>query len=549
MLWAVAIVLLVGGLVAVAMGWRGRRVGKAPHCRGCGFDLSGIVDRAAACPECGRSLAEGRAVVTGARLRRPWFVVVGAAVFIAAVGAAGLGVSAANPSWNSYKPARLLVFEASALRGPVADEAAAELAKRSAAGTLAPERLAGVIDACLTAQADPSVDWNKSAWMTLLDDAFAAGLPNARQTERYLRNVLSEVGWRLPERALAGYPIGLGRGVDVQLAQPARLVSSRPVGFMATLEWMTLNGVEVSLRTQSIGDKWAGSWLWQSPTGSGNSTVWTDFPVSMPGEWAAVPGENELRAAWRIRTVTGAPDSIRNQRHVTNESFDLSWTIETVHPFVGYETAEEMVRVIGSQEHGDRVPNVTHGQLRLSIPSITPRPEGVCQVHTSFGVQHSGWSILSDATPWVVGRVEFRREGQAWPLRVEGWKPRHLADPNALHAALGPMYFFKHALHVALSPGYFFTNSLYVDDLPLVDMVDVAIIPDLHWAARLGWVETLWGEEIVIRDVPLDWSLVPADLRPAPPGEPMAPVDVDAAGEEAASGGEGGGGAGAGGGR
>ncbi len=524
MLWAVAILLLVGGLVAVVLGWVGRRVGSEPRCRGCGFDLSGIVDRAGACPECGRSLAEERAVVRGWRRRLPWFMAVGVAALIAGVGAVGLGVSAANPSWNSFKPARLLVFEASRLRGQVADAAAAELVKRSAAGTIAPERLAGVIDACLTAQADPNVDWNRSAWMTLLDDAFAARLPNARQTERYVRNVLSEVGWRLPARALAGYPIGLGRGVNMDLPHPERGVPSRSVGFMATLERMTLNGVEVPLQERAINGKWAGSWQWRTLNGAGSSTVWTDFPVYTPVEWACVPGENELRATWRIRTVTGAPDSIRNQQHVTEESFDLSWTIERVHRFHGHETPEEMVRVVTGEEAGDLRPSVVLNQCRMSVPSLVPRPEGVHGVHLSVGVEHFGWSVPAEAWPWVVGRVEIRKGERTWPLRTEGWKPRHLTDARALH--------------VALSPTHVFTNSLYVDDLPFVDKVDIAIIPDLHWAARLGWVQTVWGEEIVIRDVPVDWSWVPTDLRPSPPEERSAPRDAGGAASDGAGRGE-----------
>ncbi|MCW5776027.1 MAG: hypothetical protein KIS87_06285 [Phycisphaeraceae bacterium] len=505
MVWAVAIVLLVGGLGAVALGLRGRRVGDAPHCRECGFDLSGIVDRAGKCPECGRSLAEGRAVVAGAR-RRPRLAAAGAAAIVVGLAVGALAVSAANPSWNSVKPARLLLFEASRLRGPAADAAAAELAKRLRAGTLAPERLAGVIDACLAAQADPNVDWDTSAWMALLDDAFAAGVPSVRQTERYLRNVLSRVGWRLPERALAGYPIGLGRGVDVDVQHPVRRVPSRPVGFLATLERMTLNGAEVPLQERAIDGKWAGGWRWEEPNRSGRASVWTDFPVYSPSDWACVVGENELRATWRIRTVLGAPDAIRNQQRVTEESFDLSWTVETVHRFRGYETPKEMVRVVTGEEAAALTPELALDKCRMLAPSIVPRRDGLHGVDLSIGMQHLGWTAPVEARPWVVGRVEIRNGERTWPLRTEGWKPRHLADPRELH--------------VALSPTYVFANSMYVDDLPLLDKVDVAIIPDLHWAARLGWVETLWGEEIVIRDVPVDWSWVAADLRPAPPAEP-----------------------------
>ena len=65
------LILLVVSVLLVTTGWRGRRVGEAPHCKACGFDLSGLTDEQPRCPECGADITEPAATVLGARRRRP----------------------------------------------------------------------------------------------------------------------------------------------------------------------------------------------------------------------------------------------------------------------------------------------------------------------------------------------------------------------------------------------------------------------------------------------------------------------------------------------
>src|SRR5690349_6074803 len=47
---------LLLGVVLLALGLRGRRVGDHPYCRRCGFDLFGLPPAHPACPECGADL-------------------------------------------------------------------------------------------------------------------------------------------------------------------------------------------------------------------------------------------------------------------------------------------------------------------------------------------------------------------------------------------------------------------------------------------------------------------------------------------------------------
>jgi hypothetical protein len=67
----IIILLIVGAIVAMRSGWKGRRVGDAPHCKACNFDLTGVFPQRTVCPECGADLTGGPAVTSG-RFERRW---------------------------------------------------------------------------------------------------------------------------------------------------------------------------------------------------------------------------------------------------------------------------------------------------------------------------------------------------------------------------------------------------------------------------------------------------------------------------------------------
>jgi len=96
--WGITITataLLLGTLL-VWLGRRGKRLDGHPVCRKCRYDLSGSVGGGGAlpeaCPECGRSLAERRAVANGNRRPRP--IVLTSGFVLVALGVGLLGVSA-----------------------------------------------------------------------------------------------------------------------------------------------------------------------------------------------------------------------------------------------------------------------------------------------------------------------------------------------------------------------------------------------------------------------------------------------------------------------
>lgn len=68
--------LVLAGLL-IGLGLAGRHLGWGPHCRACGFDLRGVSEQTASCPECGAALHAPRAVTYGVRSPRWGMLITG----------------------------------------------------------------------------------------------------------------------------------------------------------------------------------------------------------------------------------------------------------------------------------------------------------------------------------------------------------------------------------------------------------------------------------------------------------------------------------------
>lgn len=177
----------------VARGLRGRYVGEHPHCRRCGFDLTGRPATSDACSECGATLDAPGAVTTGVRRRRPVPLAMGAfamvlSLAIGSVVARDALARSGGFSLVRMKPTGWLI--GAVQRGRPADQAAAaaELSRRLWASDL-DESQAQAFVAAATA--------NLAArpWM-----AAPAGMAAA---EAWSRGLLDEVTMRGAIRAFA----------------------------------------------------------------------------------------------------------------------------------------------------------------------------------------------------------------------------------------------------------------------------------------------------------------------------------------------------------
>jgi hypothetical protein len=178
--------LLAAGIALLLLGLRGRRINDHPICRGCGFDLVGVLPARTICPECGADVANGRRVRDGARRRLHGTAIVGAAIALVAI--APLGFVAWGWAFavdlNPFKPTPLLVWE-SGYAGPTTiDPILSELNTRWTAGSLSPAQKAALIGRALDAQADTARPWSEG-WGDLFDLAVVEDLPTEAERIRF----------------------------------------------------------------------------------------------------------------------------------------------------------------------------------------------------------------------------------------------------------------------------------------------------------------------------------------------------------------------------
>ena len=139
-----SLAMLLGAALVLKGIWP-RRTGHAPHCRRCGYNLTGLTG--AICPECGRAL-NAAGTVQGQRKRRPSRIVSGLLLLL--IGALGPASLLIDANWYPYLPSFWLIAD---LSSPARSAAAwQELMKRENAGGLGGWSRSRLIDACLAAQ-------------------------------------------------------------------------------------------------------------------------------------------------------------------------------------------------------------------------------------------------------------------------------------------------------------------------------------------------------------------------------------------------------------
>ena len=198
---ALVLLTFVVGLVLLLRGLWGRRVDRAPHCRKCGYNLTGLTSNR--CPECGAELTP-QMIVHGTRRRRVHSLVVGASLLV--VGAVFLGTwaYARAQQVNWYPRAPFFWVLADARRD--VDAALRELQRRCTGRTLSSSQTRGLADAVLEMLEQQRRPQGRQAWVDLMPLLHQGGHLTSPQVERFVRQLL-QVSFEIRPTVRQGEPL------------------------------------------------------------------------------------------------------------------------------------------------------------------------------------------------------------------------------------------------------------------------------------------------------------------------------------------------------
>src|SRR5687768_2249915 len=90
---------LLLSLVLLKLAYFPRRRGDTPHCRKCGYTLTGLSSER--CPECGQALSEDT-IVYGERARHPILGAVGSLLLLLAIANTAIILASGRIDWYRY---------------------------------------------------------------------------------------------------------------------------------------------------------------------------------------------------------------------------------------------------------------------------------------------------------------------------------------------------------------------------------------------------------------------------------------------------------------
>lgn len=164
-------VLLALGLVALVLGLRGRRIDREPRCpsRRCRYALGSVIESRRAssdepfpltCPECGRTVAQERALRIGTRKKRKLLAALGACLLIAGAMIVGLQGYATWKSTQSITtmPFWLLLHQSRSDTDMNRNVHQEEIVRRARLRLLSDAQAHQVVDRVLVWQRDPRIE-------------------------------------------------------------------------------------------------------------------------------------------------------------------------------------------------------------------------------------------------------------------------------------------------------------------------------------------------------------------------------------------------------
>ncbi len=180
----VALGLLIG-VTLIALGLRGRRINDHPICRGCGFDLVGVVPAKSVCPECGRDATGPGAIRQGQRRRRPGLIVLGVAIVALSASSSLIRTSGVAPAVAVVLPGSWLVHLGEILPPAWSRAFSSEYMDRFALGTLDNSAIAAGARASIRSLARDRTAWEAQT-ADLVVQAFEKGLISDTEAAEFL---------------------------------------------------------------------------------------------------------------------------------------------------------------------------------------------------------------------------------------------------------------------------------------------------------------------------------------------------------------------------
>ncbi|MCY2953127.1 MAG: hypothetical protein NTU53_14280 [Planctomycetota bacterium] len=291
MLIELLVVMLIGGVVMLVLGMRGRRIDDHPICRGCGFDLFGLPAGSVVCSECGADVKRKGAVRVGHRQRRWGLVGGGVAVLLPVVVLLGAAawVNLRNVDVNQYKPVWWLLSDAEKGAASARDAALRELVSRLAAGKLSGKQINKGVDRGLAIQGDLKQPWPRG-WGDFVEAAEGGGKVPAEKWQRYLKQALEtglKLDTRLRVRKGAVLPIRTSTG-NARVGQKQRLWVEY------SYKKLELDGVECVKRQGNSGGG-------MSMSSSGGGASWWPLAADDPVFAKLTEGQHTVRQTMDVK--------------------------------------------------------------------------------------------------------------------------------------------------------------------------------------------------------------------------------------------------------
>lgn len=198
-------------VIGLLLLWRGlwpRRTGDAPHCRRCGYNLTGLDLSAAGarCPECGTDVTRERAVAIGRRRTRRGLVACGVVALLLALVPAGIYAYGQyrKVDWYTYRPTALVLKDCYAGDVNLALRALSELDQRDLNGQLRDQQFRGLVAACLVHQPD-ALTYGQLGMLAakILDVAYRSDRLTPAEANRFFANMV-EVRLKARPRVVQG---------------------------------------------------------------------------------------------------------------------------------------------------------------------------------------------------------------------------------------------------------------------------------------------------------------------------------------------------------